>query len=491
MKKYRLTLFFVVTSVVVIVVAAIIVNRIIGELAEDNLVRIAEENTARDALHIQSMMRGQNSTPGLPSEQDVQQPMPLTLESLAGPEGLLPSNFPMLVEGLNIVKFNLFDLNGRTVWSSDPETLGISKRESPLYQKALTGGLSSKLAQDHELTDVSGVRHRLDVVETYVPLRQTPSGEIIGVMEIYRDVASDVALQVDEAKSAVLWTTVATMGGLFFVLCGFIVVADVTIHRSRRREIALIEDQLAERKRVEDALAQQAEELGRSNAELQQFAYVASHDLQEPLRAVVGFTQLVAERYHGKLDADADTFMRRTVDAASRMQDLITSLLTYSRVGREDGGFQPTDCEVVVDQEINNLQVAIEQSGAVVTHDSLPTVVANASQLGQLFRNLIGNAIKFHGQEPPRVHIASERNGSEWLFSIQDNGIGIDLQQQDRIFTIFQRLHTREEYPGTGIGLAICKKIVERLGGRIWVESESGKGASFKFSIPMKGENGV
>ena len=227
------------------------------------------------------------------------------------------------------------------------------------------------------------------------------------------------------------------------------------------------------------------EELDRSNKELAQFAYVASHDLQEPLRMVSSYTQLLSRRYKGKLDSDADEFIAFAVDGASRMQTLINDLLAYSRVGTRRQEFEPTECEAAFDQALANLKTAIEECHAVVTRDPLPTVLADRMQIGQLFQNLIGNAVKYRGTEPPQVHVSAKRSGSEWVFSVRDNGIGIDPQFAERIFVVFQRLHTRDEYPGTGIGLAICKRIVERHGGRIWVESEIGRGCTFYFTLPI------
>jgi len=238
---------------------------------------------------------------------------------------------------------------------------------------------------------------------------------------------------------------------------------------------------ITERKKAE-------EELARSNKELEQMAYVASHDLQEPLRMVTSYVQLLARRYKGKLDGDADEFIGFAVDGAARMQQLINDLLTYSRVGTRGRKFEPTDCEIILGQALENLQIAIEEKRAIVTHDPLPTILADNVQLGQLFQNLIGNAIKFQGPELPHVHVSASRNENGWVFSVRDNGIGIAPEYAERIFVIFQRLHTREKYPGTGIGLAVCKKIVERHGGRIWVESQPGKGATFYFTVPGKGE---
>ena len=239
------------------------------------------------------------------------------------------------------------------------------------------------------------------------------------------------------------------------------------------------------RKKVQERLKLLVKELERSNAELQQFAYVASHDLQEPLRMVSSYTQLLGRRYKGKLDTDADEFIAFAVDGAARMQTLINDLLEYSRVRTKGKEFEKVDCLNIFEHALSNLRMAIEESGAVITHDSFPTVMADALQFTQLFQNLLGNAIKFRGKETPRIHISVAQKEGEWLFSFRDNGIGIDPQYVDRIFVIFQRLHSKEEYPGSGIGLAICKKIVERHGGLIWVESELGKGANFYFTIPI------
>jgi PAS domain S-box-containing protein len=242
---------------------------------------------------------------------------------------------------------------------------------------------------------------------------------------------------------------------------------------------------VTERKRAEKELALRAEELARSNADLQQFAYVASHDLQEPLRMVASYTQLLGKRYRGKLDADADDFIGYAVDGAHRMQQLVNDLLAYSRVGTRAREFAPIECESVLRAVLGNLKAAIEETRAVISHDGLPAVQADETQLGQIFQNLIGNALKFHGADVPRVHISVRRQDGEWCFSVRDNGIGIDPHDADRIFVIFQRLHAGREYAGTGIGLAITKKIVERHGGRIWVESTPGQGSTFIFTIPM------
>ena len=244
---------------------------------------------------------------------------------------------------------------------------------------------------------------------------------------------------------------------------------------ARRTELALKD------KNIE--LEETARKLARSNRDLQQFAYVASHDLQEPLRMVASFTQLLANRYQDTLDQDAKDFIKYAVDGATRMQALISDLLTYSRVDRQEKSFGLTNLDEILGQVLLNLKLAIADSGAVITHDPLPALMADEMQLGQLFQNLIGNAIKFRAEKPPRIHVSSKENENGWQISVHDNGIGILPEYRERIFLIFQRLHTMAEYPGTGIGLAICKKIVEGHGGRIWIESPTEGGSTISFTL--------
>jgi PAS domain S-box-containing protein len=224
-------------------------------------------------------------------------------------------------------------------------------------------------------------------------------------------------------------------------------------------------------------------ELQRVNAELQQFARIVSHDLCEPLRTVANFVTLLAKRFQGSLDADAEEYIAFAVDGAQRMQQMIQDLLLYSRVGDQARMFTAVDCEAVLTNVVNDLQLVITESGATVTHDPLPTVRGDATRLGQVLQNLIGNALKFHGAAPPQIHVSARRGSGHWQFAVRDNGVGLDPRHAERIFQVFQRLHPRSEYPGTGIGLAICKKIVEQHGGRIWVESQPGAGSTFYFTI--------
>jgi PAS domain S-box-containing protein len=241
---------------------------------------------------------------------------------------------------------------------------------------------------------------------------------------------------------------------------------------------------ITERKQAEEKMQHMLTDLERSNSELEQFANIASHDLQEPLRMVSSYTQLLALRYEGQLDEKAKKYIDYAVDGAIRMQRIINDLLDYSRVGRRGNPIETTDMNSVMGAAISNLDVMIRESQAVITNEDFPAVNADASQLVQLFQNLLANAIKFRGEDIPRIHVSVRDDEREWVFSVRDNGIGIDPHHADRVFVIFQRLHTREEYPGTGIGLAVCKRIVERHKGRIWFESEPGKGSTFSFTIP-------
>jgi light-regulated signal transduction histidine kinase (bacteriophytochrome)/CheY-like chemotaxis protein len=243
--------------------------------------------------------------------------------------------------------------------------------------------------------------------------------------------------------------------------------------------IALTQARLLEQER------HQRQELARSNAELEQFAYVASHDLQEPLRMVASYVQLLERRYQDQLDQNARDFIAYAVDGTVRMQELIQALLSYSRIGTRAKEFHLTDCNSTLDRALENLRLAIAETEAVVTHDPLPELMADSIQLTQLFQNLLSNAIKFRSDRPPAIHISAVQKEESWLFSVQDNGIGMETRHSDRIFAIFQRLHSRTKYPGSGIGLAISKKIVERHGGQIWVESTPGEGTTFYFTIPV------
>ena len=282
------------------------------------------------------------------------------------------------------------------------------------------------------------------------------------------------------------WNSIVLLS--FFFLYAYVGTKLKNEYRNRIKLIDKLQDSLTELKRIKKELEHTSQDLARSNVDLQQFAYAASHDLQAPLRGVEGFVKLFARRYKGKLDTKADEFIEYIIDGIKRMQVLINDLLEYSQVGTKGMHLKCIESEFFLVQAITNLKTDIDDSSAVVTYNAMPEVIADSSQLCRLFQNLIGNAIKFRNEKSPKIEISAERKGEEWLFSVRDNGIGIDPNNSDRIFVIFQRLHTRDEYEGTGIGLAICKRIVERHGGSIWVESAQGKGSTFYFTIPERQE---
>lgn len=278
------------------------------------------------------------------------------------------------------------------------------------------------------------------------------------------------------------WNSIMQLG--FFMIIVLIFSALKTEYEKKANLIIKLNDTLAELKRSEEDLKQKTQELTESNAELERFAYVAAHDLKGPLLAVEGFIQRLKRRHKDKLDSDAETIIGYAMDGINRMRTLINDLLAYARAGTKTDIFKLTRCDDIVKHAISNLQIEIDEKGAIVTYDHLPDIFTDETQMTQLFQNLIGNGIKFCKDETPRINISAKQKDNDWIFSVRDNGIGIDKKDAERIFDIFQRLHSSSQYQGTGIGLAICKKIVERHGGKIWVTSESGKGSTFSFSIP-------
>ena len=511
-RRNRLSILFAGVAVSAIAVATMIVNLVIGGLAEDNLIRVAEENTARDAEHIHSMMRmmgpmaGQDSMQGMSStgavtdgksKPDMQQSMALTLESLTSPEGL-PSSYPHLVEALNIVEFTLFDLDGTVVWSTDPRIVGLIKMETPPYQKALAGGISSKLTKSHEVVDSDGVIRRLDVVETYLPLRETPSGQIIGVIGIYRDVAGDVAIQVDDAKAAVLWTTVTTMGGLFLLLGGFIVVADVNIYWSNRRALVVVEEA---NQTLEERVRQRTQELEEANEQLLeaqdqlvrteklaaigQLAGGVAHDLRNPLGAVKNAAYYLKRKLVDSEVAQSNPrigqFLGIIEEEVEHSNQIISDLMTFARVGTPS--LSPTKLGEVIENALASVEVRENVQVVKQFDPDLPGVLADGEQLYRVCMNLAVNA-QDAMPDGGELTVSARRTDGFAEVAFSDTGIGISEEDMKKIFEPLFTTKTK----GTGLGLAVCQQIVSKHGGTIDVASKQGEGTTFTVKLPLNGE---
>jgi light-regulated signal transduction histidine kinase (bacteriophytochrome) len=349
------------------------------------------------------------------------------------------------------------------------------------YRQVFTQGY----ATDYPLT----IRHRngtlMDVLYN-AAVYKDEGGNVLGIFAAARDVTARKRAEEELAVHR------RHLEELVAARTAELQTANQDLRSSRRAALNLLKDAVEARRAVEQAeegLRRSAEDLARSNKDLEQFAYVASHDLQEPLRAVGGFMGLLKNQYYNNLDDQAREYIDFSVEGAERMQSLIEGLLAYSRVGTRGGEFAPISLESALNAATANLKFLITESQAAITNDPLPVVTADLLQMTQLLQNLVANAVKFHGPHSPEIHIGAQRKERAWEIYVRDNGIGIDSQYFDRIFLIFQRLHTRTQYKGTGIGLAVCKKIVERHGGKIWVESVPGQGSTFCFNIPDKGES--
>ena len=412
---------------------------------------------------------------------------------------------------MNIVKFILFDTNGFAVWSTDAANLDRTKpkRKGSSYWKAREGEVASKFVLDKEVTDLEGVSRRIDIVETYMPLRETPSGPIIGVIEIYRDVSTDIAFQVSDAKSAVLWTTVATMGGLFLVLFGFIVGADVTIYRSNRQQLSLaeeanqtLEDRVSDRthelqdaqeelRRVNQTLETRVEErtkeLRVANNELEAFSYSVSHDLRAPLRGINGFSQALLEDHADKLDAEGKDCLERIRFNSQLMAQLIDDLLELSRVTRSDTRHERVNLSALALNIAENLQRAEPERQVAFT--IAEGLIANGDErlLRVMTENLLGNAWKFtRNHATARIEFGSMEEGDTVVFFVGADGAGFDMEHADKLFAPFQRLHTATEFEGTGIGLATVQRVVSRHGGSVWAHGAKEQGATIYFTLNGK-----
>jgi signal transduction histidine kinase len=427
----------------------------------------------------------------------------------------------LVIERLDIVENNLLDIE-----SSQREYILAGDTSYLDSYTVASGGVQRNVKEVRELTSDNPIQQRaLDRLEPLISerleavhqrieirtqkglaagadsVRAGPGKQLLdqireGLSGMKQEESRLLNLRTQEAGRSSRNTRIVIVAGdvlaiAFMGLAGIVVGQEIRRRRLAENEVRTLNSDLEHRVAERTAeLNEQAKDLARSNSELQQFAYVASHDLQEPLRMVASFTQLLAKRYNDKLDDDARDFISSAVDGATRLQTLISDLLNYSRVGTQGKPLVPTDSEALFQRVLESLQLTIQESGAAIVSDTLPMVLADPQQLGQLFQNLLTNAIKFRGEQAPQIRVSAERNGNDWTISVRDNGIGISQDHADRIFVIFQRLHTKSEYPGTGIGLAVCKKIVERHNGRIWFEPSAKRGTTFCFTIrAAEGQN--
>ena len=375
---------------------------------------------------------------------------------------------------------------------ADPLIAGVGATHTPLTDSALEQGkarfdavrAAADVLRDHLDTDRAAARAAVQraadlLEEVFIAVSVVLLVLVAALVAAFQlAVARPVVALADEVRAV-------TEGDLYRRIRGTgpseVVGLAEDIEAMRQR----ITDEVTELHRAHELLDARTQELQRSNSDLEQFAYVASHDLQEPLRKIASFCQLLQRRYGGQLDERADQYIGFAVDGAKRMQVLINDLLAFSRVGRRSGEHTEVSTEDLLDRALSNLAAAVEETGARITHDPLPVVLGESSLLTAVFQNLVSNALKFRGEDPPEIHIGVRRTGDEWLFSVRDNGIGIEPEYADRIFVIFQRLHAKEAYPGTGIGLAMCRKIVEYHGGRIWLDTtEPGGRTTFSFTLP-------
>ena len=480
-RKYLLPLLL---AVAVAAIGPVIATHIAGDISENNLVSIAEQNSSRDALHIQSLMRG------------LGEPAPLRLKSSLVPEAF-SGTFPTIVEQLNLAKLSLFDLNGKVIWSTDHATPGTSVWESPLFRKAAATRTSSKLLRDYDVIDFDGAPGQADVVETYVPILNDPSGRVIGVMALYRDVSSDMALQVNGTKSAVLWSTAATMGLLILVLFGTVIVADLTNHRSRRTEIAAIEEanrDLQEQVRIrsqelENADRQLAEARDRllrveKLASIGQMAGSVAHGLRNPLGSIKNAAYYLKRRLGASELARSNPRIEQFLEIIERQVDrshqIITDLMAFACVNGPT--LSPTNLGVVIENTLSGMQLRDNLRILKQFDSHLPEVSADGEQLHRVFMNLIMNAQEAmsNGGE---LTITTGMVGGYAEVSFSDTGPGINSEDMKKIF---DPLFTTKP-KGTGLGLAICQRIVLSHGGTVDVSTRSGEGTTFTVKLPLKG----
>ena len=490
LRKWRLTLFFAFTALVAIGVAAIAVNHAFVAQAEDKLKRLAEKNTAQDALHVRSMLVNPYET------HKGQSTKPLTLEFLLSPNGL-PSHYPVMKEGFNIVLFNLYDPNGSTVWSNDPAAIGTSKWESPGFQKALNGSVTSQMAESYEIVQPDGMSREAHIAEAQVAVRETASSPIIGVMELHRDVSADIALQVEDVRRVVLWITIGTMGGLFLILIGFIVAANVIINRSRLKEMATAEET---KRTLEARVRQRTQEPEHSNRRLVeaqdqlvrserlsaigQLAGGVAHDLRNPLGAIRNAVYYVKRRLGAGEPSQANPrigqFLQIIEDEVHHSNQIITDLMGITRLNPLS--LSACNLAEVIESTVSTVEPRPDVLVVQRSDPALPAVLADGDQLRRVFANLIINA-QDAMPNGGTLTITTRKLDEFAEVAFKDTGVGISEENIERVF---DSLFTTKA-KGTGLGLSICLSIVERHHGTLRVASSKGEGATFTIRLPCNG----
>ena len=498
LKKYRHTVFFAITALLIIAVAATVsatkVNRVIASLAEKQLIEVVEDNTVKDAQHIQSMITGGDGMSGMldmgdsPMSNDVDATpsgqRPLTLELLVGPTGL-PTQFEHLVEGLGILESKLFSPDGEILWSTDPSMVGQQMPLETEVQAAVAGIISSELVTDKTFVREDGTVFSMDAVETYVPLRESPTGPVVGVLEFYREVGTDLDLLVGDTKSTVVWTTVATMAGLFIALLGFVIVSDRIIYVSTQKQLAMADDRVAERERAQKELEKARLQIAASEklAVIGQMSAGVAHDMRNPLGAIKNAAYMINKRLSTEGAIEANPKLGRyleIIDAQVGKSDrIISDLMTFARVG------SPNLTETCLDQVLDeSLETLAKNDNVELSLDmapDLPAVMADGDQLQRVFLNLANNA---HEAMPDGGRLTITAKGVEDHVEIvfTDTGEGIS---EENIGNIFDPLFTTKT-KGTGLGLAVCQEIILRHGGTISVRrnEETSGGTIFEVKLP-------
>ena len=501
--KYRHTILFALTALIIISVAATVaatkVNSVIGRLAEKQLIELAEENTTRDALHIQSMITGGQGMSGMgmdsgdsmsmtSSDVGSSEKVPLTLDLLTGPTGL-PMQFDYLVEGLGVLKSSLFAPSGEIVWSTDPSLIGEYRTDETKVQNAAAGIISSELAQNETFVREDGTTFKTDAVETYVPLRDSPTSPVVGILEFYREVGTDLDQLVDDTKSTVVWTTVATMGGLFFALLGFVIVSDRVIYRSTQRRIALVEERQAERERAQKELGRAQQQIVASEklAVIGQMSAGVAHDIRNPLGAIKNAAFMINKRLTADGAIEANPKLGRYLEIIEKQigksNEIITDLMTFARVASPT--LTETHLAHVLEESLDTMTKNENVEISRHVDPDLPSVMADGDQLQRVFLNLANNA-----QEamPEGGQLTITLNGVDNYVEIKfaDTGEGISDENMGNVFEPLFTTKTK----GTGLGLAVCREIILRHGGTISVrrnEAESG-GTIFEVRLTAAGQ---